>query len=66
MTMPFFSVVIPTFNRGDLLPYAVQSVLKQTFEDFEIIVSDNCSSDDTPKVSKQFEDPRFRYLRTPR
>jgi glycosyltransferase involved in cell wall biosynthesis len=66
MTMPFFSVVIPTFNRGDLLPYAVQSVLKQTFEDFEIIVSDNCSSDDTPQVAKQFEGSRFRYLRTPR
>jgi glycosyltransferase involved in cell wall biosynthesis len=66
MTMPFFSIVIPTFNRSDLFPYAVRSVLKQTFEDFEIIISDNCSADDTPQVAKQFEDARFRYIRTPR
>jgi glycosyltransferase involved in cell wall biosynthesis len=66
MTQPFFSIVIPTFNRSDLFPYAVQSVLNQTFEDFEIIVSDNCSADDTPQVAKQFKDPRFRYVRTPR
>jgi glycosyltransferase involved in cell wall biosynthesis len=66
MTMPFFSIVIPTFNRSDLLPYAVQSVLNQTFEDFEIIISDNCSSDDTPMVAKQFTDTRVKYVRTPR
>jgi glycosyltransferase involved in cell wall biosynthesis len=65
MTIPFFSIVIPTFNRSDLFPHAVRSVLKQTFEDFEIIVSDNCSADDTPQVAKQFDDPRFRYIRTP-
>ena len=65
MTTPFFSIVIPTFNRSDLFPYAVRSILNQTFEDFEIIISDNCSADDTPQVAKQFEDPRFKYVRTP-
>ena len=45
--MPLFSIVIPTFNRSDLFPYAVRSILNQTFEDFEIIISDNCSDDDT-------------------
>src|SRR5262245_833923 len=65
MRTPFFSIVIPTFNRSDLFPSAVRSILNQTFEDFEIIVSDNCSADDTPQVAKQFEDRRFRYVRTP-
>ena len=65
MTTPFFSIVIPTFNRSDLFPYAVRSILKQTFEDFEIIISDNCSTDSTRQVAKQFEDPRFKYIKTP-
>ncbi len=63
--MPFFSIVIPTFNRSDLFPYAVRSILNQTFEDFEIIISDNCSADDTPDVARQFTDPRIKYVRTP-
>ena len=66
MTTPFFSIVIPTFNRSDLFPYAIRSILNQTFEDFEIIISDNCSADDTPEVAKQFTDPRVKYVRTPR
>ena len=65
MKTPFFSIVIPTFNRSDLFPYAVRSILNQTFEDFEIIISDNCSADDTPDVARQFTDPRFKYVRTP-
>ena len=55
---PFFSVVIPTFNRSDLFPYALRSILDQTFGDFEIIISDNCSQDNTPVTAKQFTDPR--------
>src|SRR5215475_8414170 len=65
MTTPLFSIVIPTFNRSDLFPYAVRSILKQTFEDFEIIISDNCSTDSTRQVAEQFEDPRFKYIKTP-
>ena len=63
---PAFSIVIPTFNRSDLYPYAVKSILRQSFRDFEIIVSDNCSEDDTAEVAKQFTDSRVRYVRTPR
>jgi glycosyltransferase involved in cell wall biosynthesis len=66
MTQPLFSIVIPTFNRSNLFPYAVRSLLKQTFDDFEVIVSDNCSTDDTPQVAKQFTDPRVKYVRTPK
>jgi glycosyltransferase involved in cell wall biosynthesis len=66
MMPPLFSVVIPTFNRSDLFPYAVKSILNQTLEDFEIVLSDNCSGDDTAEVAKQFKDTRFKYVCTPR
>jgi glycosyltransferase involved in cell wall biosynthesis len=65
MTQPFFSIVIPTYNRSNLFPLAVRSLLKQTFPDFEIVISDNCSEDDTPQVARQFTDARVRYVRTP-
>jgi hypothetical protein len=65
MAAPFFSVVIPTYNRSELFPLAVRSILQQTFENFEIIVSDNCSVDNTAEVARQFTDPRVQYVRTP-
>src|SRR5579875_94233 len=60
---PFFSIVIPTRNRAYLLRYALQSALDQTFEDYEIIVSDNCSADDTAQVVKGLSTPKVRYVR---
>ena len=57
---PLFSVVIPTFNRSDLFPYAVKSILNQTFQDIEIVLSDNCSGDNTREVAHQFDDARFK------
>ncbi|MEP7308701.1 MAG: glycosyltransferase family 2 protein [Acidobacteriota bacterium] len=65
MTSPLFSIVIPTYNRSDLVQGAVRSVLGQTFDDFEVVVSDNCSEDDTRAVIEGFRDPRVRYVRTP-
>jgi len=62
---PLFSIVIPTYNRSDLVQGAVRSVLAQTFDDFEVVVSDNCSQDDTRDVIGGFRDPRVRYVRTP-
>jgi len=61
---PQFSVVMPTRNRADYLPIAIQSVLNQTCGDFELIVSDNFSEDNTSDVVKSFDDPRIRYVRT--
>jgi glycosyltransferase involved in cell wall biosynthesis len=58
------SVGIPTFNRAGLLRQAIQSILQQTFQDFEIIVSDDCSTDDTEVVVASYHDPRIRYQRT--
>lgn len=65
MNAPLFSIVIPTYNRSDLVQGAVRSVLAQTFDDFEVVVSDNCSDDDTQHVIERFQDRRVRYVRTP-
>jgi GT2 family glycosyltransferase len=55
-----FSVVIPAYNTADTLGEAIDSVLAQTRQDFEIIVIDDGSSDDTAAVASGFADPRIR------
>jgi glycosyltransferase involved in cell wall biosynthesis len=55
------SVVIPTYNRAHFLGKAVDSVLGQTYEDFEIIVIDNNSTDNTTALLRSYNDPRIRY-----
>jgi glycosyltransferase involved in cell wall biosynthesis len=65
MERPLFSIVIPTYNRQDLVPYAIQSVLWQNFGDYELIVCDNYSTDNTFAAVNQFKDSRIKYIRTP-
>lgn len=60
---PFVSIIIPTYNRARLLGRAVQSILNQTYPNFEIIVVDDCSKDATENVVKSFCDNRIRYIR---
>ena len=60
---PRVSVVIPTRNRQHLLPFAVRSVLDQTFRDLEVLVVDDASEDRTSDVVAGFSDGRVRYLR---
>jgi len=62
---PTVSVVIPTYNRAHLVGRAIQSVLNQTYQDFEIIVVDDCSSDNTEVIIKkiQEQDKRIRYIK---
>lgn len=48
------SIMIPTYNNGDYIAQAVESALAQTYKDKEIIISDDCSSDDTGKIAKAF------------
>lgn len=62
-SQPFFSVIIPTFNRARLIPRAINSVLTQTIQDFEIVIVDDASSDDTEDVVRAIGDPRIRYSR---
>ncbi len=63
--MPKVSICIPTYNRAHYLEYAVNSVLKQTYQDFELIICDDASSDSTPTMISQWSDPRIRYIRQP-
>ena len=58
---PTISVIIPTFNRSDLIVETIESVLAQTFKDFEIIVVDNGGTDDTKRLIQQLNDQRIRY-----
>jgi glycosyltransferase involved in cell wall biosynthesis len=57
--MPKVSVIIPTYNRSFLLRRAIQSVLSQTFQDFELIIVDDASTDDTDALVKSFEDDQI-------
>ena len=59
--MPTVSVIIPTFNRSRLVVNAIRSVLRQTYRDYEIIVVDDGSTDDTPEALKPYMD-RIRYV----
>lgn len=59
---PEVSVVIPTYNRAHLVGRAIESVLAQTFEDFEILVIDDASTDNTASVVEGYQDSRIRYL----
>lgn len=60
---PLVSVLISTYNRSRLLRRALSSVLMQDFSDFEIVVIDDCSTDDTRDVVASIVDPRIRYFR---
>lgn len=62
MSLPV-SVILPTYNRAHLLPRAIGSVLQQTYADFELIVVDDASQDNTQAVALAFPDERVRYLR---
>jgi glycosyltransferase involved in cell wall biosynthesis len=57
------SVIIPTYNQGNYLRQAIQSVLAQSYADFEVIVVDDGSTDNTSAVVGDLSDPRLRYAR---
>jgi glycosyltransferase involved in cell wall biosynthesis len=60
------TIAIPTYNRaGSYLPGALRSALAQTYPALDILVSDNCSTDDTEAVVRGFKDDRIRYVRHP-
>lgn len=60
---PTFSVIIATYNRAHLVGRAIRSVLAQTYRDFDILVVDDASTDETRIAVEAFGDPRVRYVR---
>ena len=60
------SVIIPTFNRASLLRKAIESVLSQTYQDFQLIIIDDGSEDDTSYVVSGFKESRIKYIRKDR
>lgn len=60
--MPLVSVILPAYNGEKFIAQTIQSVLKQTFTDFELLVIDDGSKDDTVAVVKRFQDPRLRLI----
>lgn len=63
-TVPFFSILLPTKNRAHLIGQALQSVLDQSFCDFEIIVADNDDTEATKQEVANFSDIRIKYFKT--
>lgn len=60
---PLVSVVLPTYNRADYLKLAISSVLSQDFKDFELVVINDGSTDETENVVASFQDDRITYVR---
>lgn len=64
---PFFSVVIPTYNRAALIPATLESVFSQTYPHYEVIVVDDCSTDNTDEVMQSYvKAGRVRYFKNER
>ena len=64
--MPLISVIIPTYNRASKISDCIHSVMNQTYDNIEIIIVDDCSTDNTEEIVKQIKDKRVRYFKLER
>lgn len=62
MHSPLVSVIIPAYNQDRFIGDAIQSVLDQTYQNFEIIVVNDASTDNTDEVVRRFKDERLKYI----
>lgn len=60
---PRFSIILPTYNRGEIIKSAIESVINQTFQDWELLIIDNASQDNTTKIVSQYSDDRVKYYK---
>ena len=57
------SIIMPSWNTGEFIAESIQSVLNQTYTNWELIIIDDCSSDDTDQIIESFNDERIKYLK---
>jgi glycosyltransferase involved in cell wall biosynthesis len=60
--MPFFSIIIPTYNRAKIITSTIQSVIDQQFTDWELIIVDDGGTDNTKEVTEKYNDDRIKYF----
>jgi glycosyltransferase involved in cell wall biosynthesis len=60
--MPFFSIILPTYNRASFLSRSIGSVLIQDFQDWELLIIDDGSTDHTKEIVNSFNDQRIKYI----
>lgn len=63
MTNSLITIITPTYNRGHLIERAIKSVLAQTYTNWELLIVDDASTDNTPEVMAQYTDERIHYIR---
>lgn len=64
MNSPFFSIIIPTYNSESTLVQCMESILQQTYVDYEVLIIDGCSIDSTCTIAKQYQNsfPNFQFI----
>ena len=62
MTQPQITVALPVYNGEQYIAFAIESVLSQTFSDYELLILDNCSTDNTLNIIEKFNDSRIRLI----
>ncbi|SEQ05656.1 glycosyltransferase family 2 protein [Flavobacterium urocaniciphilum] len=60
--MPFFTVIIPLYNKEKYISNAIKSILNQTFTDFEVLIVNDCSTDNSIKIATEFESEKIRII----
>jgi glycosyltransferase involved in cell wall biosynthesis len=60
---PLITICIPTYNRANFIGNAINSILKQTYKNFELLICNDCSTDNTEEVIKKFKDKRITYIK---